>query len=177
MSESNADPTETSVDLFGLDAVRELLRLIDRSDITEILIERGDARLHVKRGVTPTPQPLPVYTPLAPIAPVGHAPMQPSVQPMFEPEPGPNGPPVEMPAGHTILAPMVGTFYASPSPKDPAFVEEGDEIHAGDSVGIVEAMKMMNEIESDVSGRVARILVKNGQPVEYGQPLMVIEPI
>ena len=63
------------------------------------------------------------------------------------------------------------------SPKDRPFVAEGDEIHVGDTVGIVEAMKMMNEIESDVSGRVARILVKNGQPIEYGQPLMVVEPL
>jgi acetyl-CoA carboxylase biotin carboxyl carrier protein len=82
-----------------------------------------------------------------------------------------------MPAGHTIVAPMVGTFYAASSPKDRPFVSEGDEIHVGDTVGIVEAMKMMNEIESDVSGRVARILVKNGQPIEYGQPLMVVEPL
>lgn len=72
---------------------------------------------------------------------------------------------------------MVGTFYAAPSPKDKPFVQEGDEVRVGDTVGIVEAMKMMNEIESDVAGRVARILVKNGQPVEYGQPLMVIEPL
>ena len=61
--------------------------------------------------------------------------------------------------------------------QDPPFVQEGDEIHIGDAVGIIEAMKMMNEIESEVSGRIARILVKNGQPVEYGQPLMVVEPL
>jgi acetyl-CoA carboxylase biotin carboxyl carrier protein len=72
---------------------------------------------------------------------------------------------------------MVGTFYGAASPKDPPFVQEGDEVHVGDSIGIIEAMKMMNEIETEVAGRVAKILVKNGQPVEYGQPLMVIEPI
>jgi acetyl-CoA carboxylase biotin carboxyl carrier protein len=72
---------------------------------------------------------------------------------------------------------MVGTYYSAPSPKDAPFVQEGDEVHAGDAVGIIEAMKMMNEIESDVGGRVARILVKNGQPVEYGQALMVIQPL
>jgi acetyl-CoA carboxylase biotin carboxyl carrier protein len=71
---------------------------------------------------------------------------------------------------------MVGTFYGAASPKDAPFVSEGDTIHAGDKVGIIEAMKMMNEIESEFAGRVARILVKNGQPVEFGQPLMVIEP-
>jgi acetyl-CoA carboxylase biotin carboxyl carrier protein len=72
---------------------------------------------------------------------------------------------------------MVGTFYVAPSPKDSPYVQEGDTIQAGDRVGIVEAMKMMNEIESEIAGRIVRILVKNGQPVEYGQPLMLVEPV
>jgi acetyl-CoA carboxylase biotin carboxyl carrier protein len=78
--------------------------------------------------------------------------------------------------GYTLKAPMVGTFYAAPSPKDAPFVKEGDEIYAGDPVCIIEAMKIMNEIDSDVSGQISRILVKDGQPVEYGQALLVIEP-
>ena len=82
-----------------------------------------------------------------------------------------------MPAGEPITAPMVGTFYTAPSPKDTAYVQEGDVIQPGDRVGIVEAMKMMNEIESEIGGRVVKILVKNGQAVEYGQPLMIVEPI
>ncbi|MEP7190108.1 MAG: acetyl-CoA carboxylase biotin carboxyl carrier protein, partial [Roseiflexaceae bacterium] len=81
------------------------------------------------------------------------------------------------PNGQPITSPMVGTFYGSPSPKDPSYVQEGDIIEAGDRVGIVEAMKMMNEIESEIGGRIVRILVKSGQPVEYGQPLMIIEPL
>ncbi|GAB4446553.1 MAG: acetyl-CoA carboxylase biotin carboxyl carrier protein [Chloroflexi bacterium OHK40] len=178
MSNGTSDAHETSADVFGLSAVREVLRLINESDITEILIERGDARLHIKRGqAQPAPQPIAVaplmQTPLAPVAPLPSNP----VQPLFQPVPAPEGPPVEMPAGHTVVAPMVGTFYSAPSPRDPAFVQEGDEIRIGDTIGIIEAMKMMNEIESEVAGRVARILVKNGQPVEYGQPLMVIEPL
>jgi acetyl-CoA carboxylase biotin carboxyl carrier protein len=79
-------------------------------------------------------------------------------------------------SGHTITSPMVGTYYATPTPKDPPFVNEGDNVKSGDRLCIVEAMKMMNEIESDVSGRIVKILVKNGQPVEFGQPLMIIEP-
>jgi acetyl-CoA carboxylase biotin carboxyl carrier protein len=79
--------------------------------------------------------------------------------------------------GEPITAPMVGTYYSAPSPKDPPYVQEGDIIQPGDRVGIVEAMKMMNEIEAEIGGRVARILVKNGQAVEYGQPLMLIEPL
>jgi acetyl-CoA carboxylase biotin carboxyl carrier protein len=74
-----------------------------------------------------------------------------------------------------IKSPMVGTFYRSPSPDAPAFVQEGDMVQKGQPLCIVEAMKMMNEIESDAAGRVVRILVENGQPVEYEQPLMVIE--
>ncbi|ACL23833.1 acetyl-CoA carboxylase, biotin carboxyl carrier protein [Chloroflexus aggregans DSM 9485] len=173
--ETTAMPADQN-DPFGLSAVRDLLQMLEQSDVYEITIERGNSKLHVKRG-QPTgviysapmsqPVPAPIATPL-PTAPV---------TPFVQPPPAPEGPPVEMPAGHTITAPMVGTFYAAPSPKDKPFVQEGDEVRVGDTVGIIEAMKMMNEIESDVAGRVARILVKNGQPVEYGQPLMVIEPL
>ena len=152
------------------DDVRELLQLIAHSDITEISIERGTAKLHIKRGATIQTQ-----------AHVTSAPPVAATLPVTMPPPIPTLLPtntaVELPAGYTVTSPMVGTFYSSPSPKDPSFVQEGDEVHTGDVGGIVEAMKMMNEIECDVSGRVARILVKSGQPVEYGQPLMVVEPI
>ncbi|MEI8307070.1 MAG: acetyl-CoA carboxylase biotin carboxyl carrier protein [Chloroflexales bacterium] len=175
MNDVTTEPTESGDD-FGLSAVRELLRLMNQTDITEILIERGDTKLHVKRAMA-----VPMTTGAAgqmaqPLAPTIALPSTP-VQPLFSPQPIPEGTHVAMPAGHTIAAPMVGTFYGATSPKDPPFVQEGDEIHIGDAVGIIEAMKMMNEIESEVSGRVARILVKNGQPVEYGQPLMVVEPL
>ncbi|MCS6882287.1 MAG: acetyl-CoA carboxylase biotin carboxyl carrier protein [Oscillochloridaceae bacterium] len=171
-----SDRPDTSSDVFGLDAVREVLRLIHETDISELLIERGDAKLHVKRGVPPQPS---QSFPVAPILPTTLPSPLPSapLQPVFQSAPAPEGPPVETPAGHTVLAPMVGTFYAAPSPKDAPFVQEGDEVRIGDTIGIIEAMKMMNEIEADAAGRIARILVKNGQPVEYGQPLMVIEPL
>jgi acetyl-CoA carboxylase biotin carboxyl carrier protein len=159
---------ERSGDEKGLltDDIRELLRLLAQSDIQEISIERGDARLHVKRGGV-----------VAQV--VAQAPNAPLVAPQAAAAPavGAAAGGVELPAGYTVTSPMVGTFYSAPSPKDPPFVQEGAEVHVGDVVGIVEAMKMMNEIDCEVSGRVARILVKNGQPVEYGQPLMVIEPI
>ncbi|WP_245863509.1 acetyl-CoA carboxylase biotin carboxyl carrier protein [Candidatus Viridilinea mediisalina] len=178
MSDQKAETPAVEADAFGLDAVREVVRLIGQTDITEILIERGDNKLHVKRGSMITAaQPITVapmmQTPMAP-APLPSAQMQ----PMFAPAPAAASeqPPAEVPAGHTITAPMVGTFYAAPSPKDAPFVQEGDEVKPGDSIGIIEAMKMMNEIECDIAGRVVRILIKNGQPVEYGQPLMVIEP-
>jgi acetyl-CoA carboxylase biotin carboxyl carrier protein len=83
---------------------------------------------------------------------------------------------VELADNQTLLrSPMVGTFYRAPSPDAPAFVQEGDMVQEGQALCIVEAMKMMNEIESEVAGRVIRILVENGQPIEYDQPLMVIE--
>jgi acetyl-CoA carboxylase biotin carboxyl carrier protein len=166
MSDVTGDRGEMLTDPFGVESVRELVRIVAQSDITELKIERGGSKLHLKRGngqvFAAASAALPVSAP---------------VTQLFTPPAAAAAGPLEMPAGHTITAPMVGTYYSSPSPKDSPFVQEGDEVRVGDTVGIVEAMKMMNEIESEFSGRVARLLVKNGQPVEYGQPLMVIEPV
>ena len=150
--------------LLLTDDVRELLALIKNSDIAEVLIEHGDAKLHVKRmqPVVPASAPITYQAPLAAVAPV--------VLSTAEPE-------VAQPLGVTVPAPMVGTFYGAPAPNDPPYVQLGDEVRPGDVIGIIEAMKIMNEIECEVHGRVAQLLVDNGQPVEYGQPLMVIEPI
>lgn len=171
----------TPTDEFGLEAVRELLRLISETDVTEIQIERGAAKLHIKRGTQPAPlmitpalaqgtsfaqTVMPTSAPAAPAAAFGHTPVAPATSSEYSPPPG----------SQLVVSPMVGTFYASPSPKDPIFVQEGDLIQPGDVVGIVEAMKIMNEIDSEFGGRVTKILVENGQPVEYGQPLMVVEP-
>jgi len=171
-------------DEFGLSAVREVLRLISDTDITEIQIKRGDAELHIKRGASQQAAPYvvtpsmaaalqaPLASPLPPVASFQqqlYANERPHAPPAAEPEP--------LPAGQPITAPMVGTFYSAPSPKDTPYVQEGDTIHVGERVGIIETMKMMNEIESEISGRITRILVQNGQPVEYGQPLMIVEPI
>jgi acetyl-CoA carboxylase biotin carboxyl carrier protein len=176
-------------DDFGLSALREVLRLISDSDISEIKIERGGSKLHIRRGPVPQPAqsaaaaqfmitpslaaalPQAVQSPLPPVAP-----FQQHIPPAPDGAVVPDGAEA-VPAGEPIAAPMVGTFYGGPSPKDPPYVQEGDTIQPGDRVGIVEAMKMMNEIESDIGGRIAKILVKNGQPVEYGQPLMIVEPL
>ena len=145
------------------DEVRELLALIKNTDIAEVLIEHGDAKLHVKRmqPVLPAATPGAVATAPAPL---------PLVQPVVEPE-------LDEPIGIPVTAPMVGTFYRAPAPNEPPYVQEGDEVRPGDVVGLIEAMKIMNEIECEVHGRVAQILVENGQPVEYGHPLMIIEPL
>jgi acetyl-CoA carboxylase biotin carboxyl carrier protein len=183
---------QASDDDFGLSALREVLRLISETDISEIKIERGGSKLHIRRGVTqqaqsPAAAQFMITPSLAAALPnVGHSPLPP-VAPFYQHPAGtdqaalapgqPGSPADTLPAGEPITAPMVGTFYNSPSPKDPAYVQEGDIIQPGDRVGIVEAMKMMNEIEAEIGGRIARILVKNGQPVEYGQPLMIVEPV
>ncbi|MEM8530569.1 MAG: acetyl-CoA carboxylase biotin carboxyl carrier protein [Chloroflexota bacterium] len=186
MAEANYNEhMHTPNDDFGLGAVKELLGLLHETDITEVKIERGDMKLHIKRGHANQP-PAPVLVTPSLTTPV----------PTTSPEPLPTtssfqstvtrGEPStitptenEVPPGSTtITAPMVGTFYTAPSPKDPSFVNEGDMIGPNEAVGIIEAMKIMNEIvfEGDTPGKVTRILVSNGQPVEYGQILMIIEP-
>ncbi len=173
-------------DDFGVEALREVLRLISETDITEIKIERGGSKLHIRRGhsapasnttpllVTPSlaaalPQHL--QSPLPPVAPFHQ------YAGIGMPAPLASDDQTAAPTGEPIVSPMVGTFYGAPSPKDTPYVHEGDVIQPGDRVGIVEAMKMMNEIESEIGGRVVKILVKNGQAVEFGQPLMIVEPL
>lgn len=150
--------------LLLTDDVRELLALIKNSDIAEVLIEHGDAKLHVKRmqPVVAASAPVVYQAPLAAAAPI----TLPAVEPA-----------AAEPLGITVSAPMVGTFYGAPAPNEPSYVQLGDEVRPGDVIGIIEAMKIMNEIECEVHGRVAQLLVDNGQPVEYGQPLMLIEPM
>jgi acetyl-CoA carboxylase biotin carboxyl carrier protein len=167
---------------FALQAMREIVALMNDTDISEITFEQGELKLRVKRGgpAAQSPQQLLVTPSLATFHPTAGAPLPPA--PAFQPSPaGVAAPaaaePEDVPEGRAVTAPMVGTFYRAPSPKDAPYVEEGDVIQAGDRVGIIEAMKMMNEIESDVAGRVVRVLVKNGQPVEYGQPLIIVEPV
>jgi acetyl-CoA carboxylase biotin carboxyl carrier protein len=153
-------------DALFTDEVRDLVALIKDTDIAEVLIERGDAKLHIKRAVAQpaiAPQVVPAQLIQAAVAPTTAAPV-PTVAPA-----------AEEPSGHVITAPMVGTFYTTPGPKDPPYVQVGDEVKPGDVLGIIEAMKIMNEIECEVHGRVKRIVVDHGQPVEYGQALMVIE--
>lgn len=145
------------------DEVRELFRLMQTSDLVEMLIERGETRVHLKRAKPVQPvvnmvaaPPLTAYAAPPPVAAVAAE--------------------SAAPTGFTVTSPMVGTFYLAPSPKDPAYVKLGDEVQPGDVIGIVEAMKIMNEIEAEIRGRVVELLVENGQAVEYGQPLMIIEP-
>jgi acetyl-CoA carboxylase biotin carboxyl carrier protein len=144
--------------------IKKLIELLEESGIAEIEIKEGEESVRISRmPVGGVPQ-------FAPQAPAAVAPASAVPAPVAEaaaPKPKSNE--------HVITAPMVGTFYASPSPGAKAFVEIGDEIKVGQVLCIIEAMKMMNQIEADKSGRIASIMARNGDPVEFGQPLFVVE--
>ncbi len=144
--------------------VKKLIELLEESGIAEIEIHEGEEAVRISR------YPQGAAAPPAPVAAVA-----PAQAPVAEPQGGAAEQPPAEPAGHKVLSPMVGTFYRAPSPGNPPFVEVGQGVNVGDTLCIIEAMKMFNQIEADKAGTVAAILVENGQPVEYGQPLFIIE--
>jgi acetyl-CoA carboxylase biotin carboxyl carrier protein len=149
--------------------IKKLIELLEESGIAEIEIKEGEEAVRISRlgaaGAIPQVMPPAVHAAL-PAAAVAAAPPPPAAESAAH-KPKPNE--------HVITAPMVGTFYAAPSPGAKAFVEIGDEIKVGQVLCVIEAMKMMNQIEADKAGRIASILAHNGDPVEFGQPLFVIE--
>jgi acetyl-CoA carboxylase biotin carboxyl carrier protein len=149
--------------------VKKLIELLEESGIAEIEITEGEESVRISRypGAVPA-APAPLMAP-APVAPVA-APAAAQATPDAEAPAADTG----EPAGHKVPAPMVGTFYRSASPETEPFVKVGDTVQVGDTLCIIEAMKMMNQIESDTSGRVLAIEVENGDPVEFGQTMVVI---
>jgi acetyl-CoA carboxylase biotin carboxyl carrier protein len=154
---------------MDLRKLKTLIDLVSESNISELEITEADGKVRIVKSdpaamaqpmhmpaVTMAAQPMPAQAPMA--APQAAAPAEPVV-----------------PAGHPVKSPMVGTFYRSSSPGAKSFVEVGSEIKEGEPICIIEAMKIMNEIEADKTGRVTQILVENGQAVEFGQPLFIIE--
>jgi acetyl-CoA carboxylase biotin carboxyl carrier protein len=141
--------------------IKKLIELIEDSDIAEIEIREGEESVRLSRYSAAQPQALPAAPPQAAPAPAPAA------------QPAPQAP--EEPTGHVVRSPMVGTFYRSPSPGAKSFVELGSRVNAGDTLCIIEAMKILNQIEADKSGVISKILAENAQPVEYNQPLFVIE--
>ena len=141
--------------------VKKLIELLEESGIAEIEIKEGEEAVRISRMPTGSAvvHALPQMAAAAPIA----APAAPAEAPKARPN------------EHVVTAPMVGTFYASPTPGAKPFVEIGDEIKIGQVLCIIEAMKMMNQIEADRAGRITSVMARNGDPVEYGQPLFVIE--
>jgi len=150
--------------------IKKLIELLEESGIAEIEIKEGEEAVRISRMPTnagamhyaPSFQQMPVNAPLSIAAPAVAAE---SAAPAAKPKP----------TGHVVTAPMVGTYYAAPSPGAKQFVEIGDEVKPGQTLCIIEAMKMMNQIEADKGGRLTSIMAHNGDPVEFGQPLFVIE--
>ena len=151
---------------MDLRKLKTLIDLVSDSNVSELEITEAEGKVRIVKGGGAMVQgyaPAPMYAPQMAVAPMA-APVA---------EAAPAVP--EAPAAHNVKSPMVGTFYRSSSPGAKAFVEVGDVVKEGDTICIIEAMKILNEIEADKSGTVARILCDNGQAVEYGQPLFVIE--
>lgn len=161
-----------------LKEIKELIKLVSEAGVSEVEVERGDFKLAIKKTeekvivqstapVITAPVAMPAMVPAAPAAPAAPAPAAPAASPASE----------HSANVITIKSPMIGTFYKSASPDKPAFVGVGDEIKPGKVLCIVEAMKLFNEIESEVSGRIVKVLVENASPVEYDQPLFLVEPM
>ena len=146
--------------------VKKLIELLDESGIAEIEITEGEESVRISRYSNQAPVPAPVALPAIVAAPVAAAPAPaPIVATAAEMEED----------GHAVTAPMVGTFYSAPSPGSAEFVQMGDRVNVGDTLCIVEAMKMMNPIEAEVSGTIKSIRAQSGDPVEYGQTLFMID--
>jgi acetyl-CoA carboxylase biotin carboxyl carrier protein len=146
--------------------VKKLIELLEESDIAEIEIHEGEESVRISRNssVVQSMFAAPAPVAAAPLAAPAAAPAASVAAPARAAEP----------EGHLIRSPMVGTFYRAPSPGAKPFVEEGQAVSSGETLCIIEAMKILNQIESDKSGKVVEILVENGQPVEYNEPLFVI---
>jgi acetyl-CoA carboxylase biotin carboxyl carrier protein len=156
--------------MMDIRKVKKLIELLDESGIAEIEITDGEESVRISRyvggtGAPPPAAPYPVQAAASAPTATPATSVMPAAAPVDEPEED----------GFGVIAPMVGTFYSSPTPGSPAFVQVGDSITEGDTLCIVEAMKMMNQIEADVAGTIKSIRVQNGDPVEYGQILFVID--
>ena len=145
--------------------VKKLIELLEQSNINELEINEGDESVRISRGGTAV-----TYAAAPAPAPVAAAPAQAAAPVAAEPA----APASEEPAGHAVKSPMVGTFYASPAPDAPPFVTVGQTVAAGDVICIIEAMKMMNQIEADKAGTIGAILIEDGEAVEFDQPIVTI---
>ena len=148
--------------------VKKLIEMLEESSLAEIEIREGEEAIRISRGssggtqvVRMAPAPMHAAPHAAPAAPAA--------------APAATTAPAALPAGHAVISPMVGTFYRAASPEAKSFVDVGSQVNVGDTLCIIEAMKMMNEIESDKAGVIKAILKENGQPVEYGETLFIIE--
>ena len=164
---------------MDLRKIKKLIELLEESNLAEIEIKEGEESVRLARtpkGSYAMPQPMMYAAPAT--HPAASMPMHSThetasghARPHSDPEPNPGQ---ALPQGHIVRSPMVGTFHTSPAPDKPAFVAVGQQVEQGETLGIIEAMKMFNPIEADVSGTVLKVMAENGQPVEFDQPLFVI---
>jgi len=156
--------------------IQELIKMINKSNIGELTVEQKDFRLTIKQKEEQITQVVSAPMPTMPIQPqIQHNPPPPPAQPAATEKPKPQ---TESSAENfvTIKSPMIGTFYRRSGPDKPAFVEVGDEVAPGKVVCIIEAMKLFNEIESEIAGKIVKVLAEDASPVEYDQPLFLVEP-
>lgn len=146
--------------------IKKLIELLEDSDVTEIEIVEGEESVRIARGSVAVPVAVAQAAPVAAVAMPSAGPSGVAAAPADE---------VSLPPGTIVESPMVGTFYRSSTPESKAFVEVGQAVSKGDTLCIIEAMKIMNQIEAEASGTVRAVLVEDGQPVEYGEPLIVID--
>jgi len=155
---------------MDLRKIKKLIDLLEESNLAELEIKEGEETVRLSRipkgAVTQMSAPAPMHQ--VRVEP------QPAALPAPTAASAPAGAESALPEGHVVTAPMVGTFYASQNPESPPFVKVGQKVKAGDTLGIIEAMKMFNQIEADVAGTVLAVLVQNGQPVEFDEPMFVI---
>jgi acetyl-CoA carboxylase biotin carboxyl carrier protein len=159
---------------MDLRKIKKLIELLEESELAEIEIHEGEESVRLIRS-HPQPAPsqtvqLPAAAMAAPQAPVPVASAPSSSAPSASADDT-----VDLPEGEVVRSPMVGTFYSSPNPDSPAFVKEGSMVSQGDTLCLIEAMKMFNQIEAELSGKVVKVLVEDGQPVEFDEPLFVIQ--
>lgn len=167
--------------------IQSLIRLVSKADITEVELETEEVRLVIRsdkksRSDENIPQVVHTTMPISTQVPMAALPQQPIAQPLMQPQAeAPKETAQKVGAGDegkyiTVKSPMIGTFYRASAPDRPPFVEVGDQIKPGSVLCIVEAMKLFNEIESEVSGKVIKVLIEDASPVEYDQPLFLVEP-
>ncbi|KAB2925015.1 MAG: acetyl-CoA carboxylase biotin carboxyl carrier protein [Bacteroidetes bacterium] len=153
---------------MDLKYVKQLLELVEKSNVNEIEVEEKGQKIRITKSPAPQGQGY--------LAPIQHQVMMPAPSAAAPSEPKPAAPAADTKKYHEIKSPIVGTFYKSPSPDAAPYVDIGSKVKPGSVLCIVEAMKLMNEIESDIAGTIVKVNVENGKPVEYGQVLFLVEP-
>jgi acetyl-CoA carboxylase biotin carboxyl carrier protein len=155
---------------MDLRKIKKLIDILEESNLAELEIKEGEESVRLSR--------IPTSLAAAPATPVTHVQVPAPAATAAPVAPAPTAPPAvggkDVPAGHVLRSPMVGTFYTSPNPESPAFVKVGDVVKVGDTLAVIEAMKMFNQIEADVAGTIKAVLASSGQPVEFDEPLFVI---